>query len=61
MHTGFDVRLLSDPEYEQDAQLPSLRKSTKQVIDIVHEEVRVLSGRAERLVIGGISQREATA
>lgn len=61
MPSWFDIRSLSDVEYECDTQLPGLRKHVQQLVALVLRETELLGGHAERLVIGGISQGEATA
>lgn len=61
MRSWFDIRSLTDPEYEKEMQLSGLRKSVDRVLQIIDREVQLLDGHVERLVFGGISQGAATA
>lgn len=61
MHSWFDVRSLSDPEFEQETQVLGLRRHVPLLVKLVESEVELLGGQSERLVFGGISQGMATA
>jgi lysophospholipase-2 len=64
MSEWFDVYSLTDPEEEKELQAEGLREAVGFVGGIVEEEVRRLGGGEEgigRVVLGGISQGEATA
>ena len=64
MSEWFDIYSLTDPEEKKELQVEGLRDAVKFVGEIVLEEVGRLGGgelAARRVVLGGISQGEATA
>ncbi|KAK2813793.1 hypothetical protein FQN50_000193 [Emmonsiellopsis sp. PD_5] len=56
----FDIYSLSSPCEQQELQVDGLRESMLYVLDILRREIDLLDGRADRIVLGGISQGMAT-
>ncbi|KAL7268456.1 hypothetical protein RUND412_008924 [Rhizina undulata] len=60
MTEWFDTYSLNDISAEQHLQVEGLREAVRFILDLVEEEAKCL-GSAEKVVLGGISQGEATA
>ncbi|KND94937.1 Acyl-protein thioesterase 1 [Tolypocladium ophioglossoides CBS 100239] len=61
MPAWFDAHSLTDTTARQDLQVDGIRASVAHVCGIVEDEIARLDGRADRLVLGGISQGGAVA
>ncbi|KAK2855534.1 hypothetical protein FQN49_005101 [Arthroderma sp. PD_2] len=57
----FDIYSLSNTSEQQDLQVEGLRESTLYVLEILGQEIDLLEGRSDSVVLGGISQGMATA
>ena len=57
----FDTFSLDDLGDRQDLQVPGLRDSIQLVKSVVENEVDVLNGHVDRVVLGGFSQDSAVA
>ncbi|KAF7547852.1 hypothetical protein G7Z17_g7431 [Cylindrodendrum hubeiense] len=56
MPAWFDAHSLTDPAARQDLQTAGIEESVSYVRRVLEEQRRDVGGRAERLVLGGISQ-----
>lgn len=56
----FDIYSLSDTSKESHRQIEGLRYAVRFILDLVEEEAKLV-GTSEKVVLGGISQGEATA
>lgn len=56
MPAWFEAHSLTDPAARQDLQMAGIEASVNYVRSVLEEERRRVGGRAERLVLGGISQ-----
>lgn len=61
IHSWFDAYSLTDINERSDLQLPGLRESVVDILEVIEREIELLDGRASRIYIGGISQGMATA
>jgi len=61
IHSWFDAYSLTEINERSDLQLPGLRESVVDILEVIEREIEVLDGRASRIYIGGISQGMATA
>ncbi|KAM7215393.1 alpha/beta-hydrolase [Rhypophila decipiens] len=52
----FDTWHVQNLSHREELQMPGLAESVASVLDIIHDEVKLLSGRWDRLVLAGISQ-----
>ncbi|KAI9170775.1 Acyl-protein thioesterase 1 [Paramyrothecium foliicola] len=59
MPAWFEARSLTDVTDRQDLQEPGIRSSVGHVSAVLDGEIERLAGRAEKLVLGGISQGAA--
>ncbi|RAO72360.1 uncharacterized protein BHQ10_008372 [Talaromyces amestolkiae] len=57
----FDAYSLTDINERSDLQIPGLRESMVDILEVIEKEIELLDGKAGRLYIGGISQGMATA
>jgi predicted esterase len=57
----FDVYSLTDPDARQELQSPGLRETVIHVLDLLDHEVARLGGRADKVLLGGMSQGMAVA
>ncbi|KAF2689407.1 alpha/beta-hydrolase [Lentithecium fluviatile CBS 122367] len=57
----FDTFSLDDLRERQDLQVDGLREGIRLVQKIIEEEVGILGGNAEKVILGGFSQGSATA
>lgn len=57
----FDTPSLSDINARQDLQMPGIEASVKYISGLLAQEIAILHGRADRVVLGGISLGGATA
>lgn len=57
----FDAYSLTDIHARQDLQIDGLRESISHILDLLENEIRLLSGQSNRVYLGGISQGMATA
>jgi predicted esterase len=61
MYSWFDAYSLTDINERSDLQIPGLRESVADILQVIEGELDLLDGRASRIYIGGISQGMATA
>lgn len=61
MPAWFEAPSLTDTTAGQDLQVPGIRDSVAYVCGILDDEISLVGGRAERVVLGGISQGGAIA
>lgn len=59
MSQWFDMWSVEDPEEQKELQVPGLRESIAFVMDVIHQEAKLVP--VERIMLGGISQGCATA
>lgn len=57
----FDAYSLTDINERSDLQIPGLRESVVDILEVIEREIELLDGKTGRLYIGGISQGMATA
>lgn len=60
-HSRFDAYSLTDINERSDLQLPGLRESVVDILEVIEREIELLDGKASRIYIGGMSQGMATA
>lgn len=61
IYSWFDAYSLTDINERPDLQIPGLRESVMDILEIIEREIKLLDGKASRIYIGGISQGMATA
>ncbi|EEA19972.1 conserved hypothetical protein [Talaromyces marneffei ATCC 18224] len=61
IHSWFDAYSQTDINERSDLQLPGLRESVVDILEVIERETGLLDGRASRIYLGGISQGMATA
>ncbi|SPO02702.1 related to lysophospholipase [Cephalotrichum gorgonifer] len=61
MPAWFETRSLTDPAARQDLQVPGIKESVTYLRKMLDQEIAMLGGQSENLVLGGISLGGATA
>ncbi|PHH50982.1 hypothetical protein CFIMG_007275RA00001 [Ceratocystis fimbriata CBS 114723] len=61
MPAWFEAQSLADPTMRQDLQIEGIRDSVSHVNELIEKELKLLGGKAENMVLGGISQGGAIA
>ncbi|RDW82574.1 hypothetical protein BP6252_03686 [Coleophoma cylindrospora] len=55
-HAWFDITTFADRTVGEDKQIEGLKESCLYLAELVEEEVKLLEGRSDRVVLGGFSQ-----
>ncbi|KAK3312751.1 Phospholipase/carboxylesterase [Apodospora peruviana] len=61
LNQWFDMWSTDNPDERTEIQIPGLRQSIADILDLIQEEETLLDGRRDRIFLGGISQGFATA
>jgi len=61
MPAWFEAHSLTDTAARQDLQVPGIKESVAYLCKILDDESRLLEGKSERVILGGISQGGAIA